>query len=186
MRAWLDLKMVTGRYSAGLVDQMVYLVENRELNTFAILDEIGHLEGAPQSRPTRTKAAAPYKGPVLAGLWHKHFFNARFLVKNVMNHWTEDSLLALIESILADDAIPDEAKAGAIAHQVVKGGFEDRAAAGKMTGEWIIYVPRDKRNYYLTLAGHAEADEAILQRVHACQGEFPDIGLDKIRRRSQP
>jgi hypothetical protein len=71
IRGQLDLNMMTGRYSSGLVTELLCL-EYGSAQIFAILQEIGALEGAPYSRPTRTKTVAPLRPP-LSGLLHKHY-----------------------------------------------------------------------------------------------------------------
>lgn len=63
IRGQLDLNMMTGRYSSGLVTELMLCVEYGSAHIFAILQEIGALEGAPYSRPTRTKTEAPLRTP---------------------------------------------------------------------------------------------------------------------------
>ena len=116
IRCQLDLAMVTGRYSSVLVTELMRCVEHRSANIVHILDEIGGLEGAPHSRPTRTKASAPFGRPLLSGLWHKHYVQAAFIPKNVLNHWGSKSkrFFDRAKAIMQDQGIPYEKKAGAL------------------------------------------------------------------------
>ncbi len=156
IRRQLDLHMVTGRYSSLLVKELTQCVEGRSANIFPILDEIGGLEGTPSTRPTRTKAAAQFEWPPLSGLWHKHYFQAGFIPKNVMLHWkpkeNSKNLLGRFEAIMQDQAIPYEQKAGALSHAFVLDGYRERGESQKITGEWIVYARHDDVNYRAGLA----------------------------------
>jgi hypothetical protein len=174
IRSWLDLKMVTGRYSAGLVSELVHHVEHRSANVFAIFDEIGALEGAPNSRPTNTKPAGFLTGKFLSGLMHKHYSQAAFIPKNIQNHWRSTPFGDRAQAIMDDASIPIEKKVSRLADEFVIGAHRERSEAHKMTGEWIVYESQKDRNYYLTLGTHGE-DEAIRARVLACRDEFPDL-----------
>jgi hypothetical protein len=175
IRGNLDLKMVTGRYSAGLVSELAQHVENRTANIFPILDEIAVLEGALNSRPTNTKPAACFNGPVLAGLWHKHYFQASYIPKNILNHWRANEFVERIKSVFGIDTALTKQKVGQIAHAFVLDAYRERSQSYDMTGEWIVFARQDGMNYYLTLGTHLEGDEAIRKRVMACCGEFPEL-----------
>jgi len=175
IREWLDLKMVTGRYSGGLVSELVHHMEHRTAHVFSILDEIGDLEGSPNSRGRNTKPAGPFKGALLAGLWHKHYFQASFLPKNIETYWKSGEFPDRIKAILGDLKHLTQQKAGQIAHAYVMDGYRERSQSGEITGEWIIFARQNDVNYYLTLGSHTEGDEAIRQRVLACCAEFPNL-----------
>lgn len=177
IRGWLDLKIITGRYSQVLVSQLLRCVEERIFNVFSIYDEIGALEGMPGNRSPRTKPAAQFKGPLLKGLWHKHHAQARFLPLNVQLHWKSADIEDRIRGIMQNDSIPDEKKAGAIADVYVREGYAQRSNAQKLTGEWIVYARHQGRNCYLTLGQHNEPDQAIRDRVLQCCPEFPELDI---------
>lgn len=176
IRGWLDLKMVTGRYSSGLVTELSCHVKGRTSHFFLILDEIGNLEGAPGAKPTNTKLAAPFEKPPLAGLWHKHYFQPQFMVRNILNHWTPKRLRTRSNEILKDVRVPAEKKAEYLTHVMVTDGYFERSQVGDLTGEWIVFARQDDMNYYLTLGVHGD-DVAIQRRVMACCGEFPELDI---------
>ena len=182
IRGQLDLKMVTGRYSSELVTELMRCVEHRSASIFPILDEIGGLEGAPYTRSTRTKPAAPFGRPRLSGLWHKHYFQAAFIPKNVLNHWKgrktskSEGFFDRAKEIMQDQAIPYEKKAGALSHAFVLDGYRERGESREMRGEWIVYARHQDVNYYLNLGIHGD-DEAIRNRVLACCHEFPQLDI---------
>ncbi len=175
VREWLDLKVVTGRYSVGFVRELAAHLQNRTVNVFSIYDEIGFLEGAQYSRPTQTKPASAFRRKPLLGLWHKHYTQACFLPKNLVNHWSEKRLETLFSAVLVDATIPPERHLDYVAYAMVMEGYQERSAAHELTGEWIVYAKHDGRNYYLTLGTHGE-DDLILNRVRACHSEFPQLG----------
>jgi hypothetical protein len=84
MEEWLRLRVVSGRYSAGLLRELSGHYENRTLHVHMILDEIAALEGVRGSKPSITKPATMFRGPVLAGLWHKHFMQPGYIAQNLI------------------------------------------------------------------------------------------------------
>jgi hypothetical protein len=90
-KRYLDMSVVTGRYSAGLIREINAHVENETANIFPIIEEIGALDGSKNARPSRTKPAGQFKGRWLKGLWHKHYTQARFMLTNLKRHWTPGS-----------------------------------------------------------------------------------------------
>ncbi len=175
VEGWLGIKLVTGRCSRRLVDQLTAHTLNRTLDVFAVYDEIGALESAPTTRPSSTKPATPFSGPVLQGLWHKHFSTPAFIVQNLANHWNAKRLGTLVEDVAADESIPTDKKVALLAHRIVLGGHEARHRQGRVTGEWIVFLRQSSGNVYLTLATHTEADEAIRARVDLAAAKFTDL-----------
>lgn len=148
IRGHLDLHMVTGRYSSLLVKMLAQCFEKRRAHISTIFHEIDSLEGATHAPTTRTKPAAPFKGSLLRGLWHKHYSQPAFILENVLNHWTpKRDFAARVEKIARDEAIPDEKKIGAEVHAFVIGGYQERSNAAEMTGEWIVYARHEDVNY---------------------------------------
>jgi len=61
-----------------------------------------------------------------------------------------------------------------MSHRFMDEGFRDRAAAGRLTGEWIIFAKHEGKRFYLTVALHGEDDASIHERiVKWCQPEVP-------------
>jgi hypothetical protein len=153
----------------------------------SILDEIAHLE---RGRPTRTKKQEELSGS-LSGFWHKHFFDPQFLARNLMEEvernfdrfWHRD----LVPRFEAETGRPvygsqvDDLFAKLVAHSMVIDPFEERSglrsrqAKPRMTGEWIVFTYDGSRRVYLTLALHAETNEAIIERLKATSDEFPFV-----------
>ncbi|MFH0022804.1 hypothetical protein ACFZAC_14515 [Pseudomonas fluorescens] len=160
----------------------------RRLNKFSVLDEISLLEKTPSSRPTGTKPAEKFRGPILGRFWHKHYYDAKHIPQNVVNKWFADYAMKegllkkkLHEILLTDDDDNDIEKyritiANRISHSIVYGGIESRKRRGALTGEWLIYYVYNGLNYYLDLADHEELNDQqkLYDRLsNECAWEFP-------------
>jgi hypothetical protein len=175
--ARLTPNITSGAYSSVLLADVAHHLERGTENIFAILDEIGALEGAPGSRPSRTKPGERFEHPPLKGLWHKHYqqMSVSSLATNLRNQWGRKRLDKLIrEHFQSGQDIPPDIMAGRLAHDAVHGGYTERRAASKLTGEWIVYARHEGANYYLTLGAHGD-DDAIATRVRGCASEFPHV-----------
>lgn len=150
------------------------------IDVFSVLDVLDHLEGIKTT--SGTKEATPFRKPPLQGLWHKHFFSARHLIKNVGVRWNlgdggNKDLSAMIESVAREYGENTDLWPNVLAHRLVVEGFEERASRG-LTGDWIIYGKHQGENFYLDLATHDEglAPERLLQKLrNGCLAEFPFI-----------
>jgi hypothetical protein len=151
--------------------EMARRYEEREWY-WPILDEIDQLEGL--GRGSRTKPAEQFReGGPLYPLWHKHYFTPSHLIKNIGLRWSLDrkrnrDLLQLCQRSSPSNAI----------HELVIGGYSDRAAAGRLTGDWIVFAKHCGRNYYLGIATHQEGSEQggsqLMDRLRKnCESEFP-------------
>jgi hypothetical protein len=193
----LALKLTTGRCAAALIGvlaghwcRMPQMLGGRPLliDIHAVADQIGALENAPLSRAAPTKPAAEFTAGPLKGLWHKHWFQAGFMIKNLIDE-NEKSGLGLIHRRLRKhysgvkfDGKPiDETDVKLLAHAAVfdaldyRAGNARRGAKPRLTGEWIVFAKSQGRNIYLTLGSHDESNEAILQRCLPGVREFPDL-----------
>jgi hypothetical protein len=154
----------------------------QDLDTFSVLQEIDFLEGL---RPvSRTKVQSQFTTPPLSlyPLWHKHFFTARHMVKNIGVRWNLDrtgnrDLQAMIEEVgksygdEPNDWIPQ------LAHRLTVGGYEDRIQHG-LTGDWIVYAEHEGTKYYLDLASHQEGKDSqtLFEKLRSgCETEFPFV-----------
>ena len=143
--------------------------------------EIMHLEGLGR---TSTQPAAPLKRR-LRGFMHKHFvvpgyehlgINAQLEWKLADQNSQKLSQMALRIAKRYKNASQTADGlwkfSGEVANEIVE-GLRDRLS-GKATGDWIIYVTHEDRNYYLCIAKHGE-DEFILNTIKLCAAEFPFI-----------
>lgn len=176
------------RISQCLALRLQYYSSLRRISKFSVLDEIALLEKTPTSRPTGTKMAEKFRGPILGRFWHKHYYDARHLPQNVLNKWfgvyavkQELLKLKLREVLMADEDDTNmekywEAKANRVSHAIVYGGIEARKNRGALTGEWLIYYEHLGLNYYLDLADHRELNDQqkLFDRLKdECAWEFP-------------
>ena len=153
---------------------------SENIDVFAVIDEIDYLEGI--NTASRTKDATQFRKPPLQGLWHKHFFSARHLIKNVGIRWNlagggNKNLSEMIESVAREHGDNPDLWPNVLTHRLVVEGFDERADRG-LTGDWIIYGIHQGQNFYLDLATHEEGlqPERLLQKLrNGCYAEFPFI-----------
>lgn len=163
-----------GRYSWLFALQLFLHMELQEINPFQVIAEIRAMEDG--TRSTGTKPATPFAHPPLKGFWHKHFFSARFIPKNILNALSGGRLNTLVNDVL-DPAIssiitPEMIKE--LSHRVVNETLEMRQAHDKLTGEWIVFAQHGGRNYYLTLSTHSAGDQSIYDQIESvCFPQFP-------------
>lgn len=134
---------------------------------------------------TSTKPASQFKRPPLKPLWHKHFQANRHLYRNIMERWGlsngEGNLDLKRMTLKVAEEFGNDVKIwpGALAHRLVMGGLDERIAAQRMTGDWIIFAKHDNKNYYLDLATHAHPrgdinENALMDNIKGnCVHEFP-------------
>ncbi len=164
VHGWLDVKRSSGKFSHCFLAELTINSMDRRFPLFAIYDEIGMLEGT-DNRRSMTKKPRQMRAP-LKGLWHKHYYDAGFLVRNLMDETERMVKDGRWEAMFA----PHYGKylhefMDQITHKMVDGAYEKRARDQRITGEFIVYerLP-DGSNYYLTLGTHGEW-EAIRARV---------------------
>lgn len=166
-------------FSTLFTIQLFSALENQIYNVQTIINEIKNLEG--MTRKTITKQASQFKNEPLKGLWHKHHFQANFLVSNIGNHWgfnnkKQPKLTALIKTLIRENKseyFTDEL-AARLSHELVWGSYKKRSSQNRITGEWIIFAKHKHKNYYLSLATHHENDENIYKRISSsCSTQYP-------------
>lgn len=170
------------RFSTYFTLQLMQIEANRLLSTHSIVREIRTLESG--GAAAYTKAASPFTGDFLHGLWHKHFTDARFLLRNIRNEWDHKGMLLKgLEEIAREHSgqtIGTEIT-GKIVHMAVLTSQENRGNEDRMTGEWIVFVPHDGHNHYLAISTHQtpgmappEHDRALRTEILGnCGWEFP-------------
>lgn len=189
MREWLDIRALPGSYSSILVEQLARHLVDKTASIFAVLDEIGKMQGTWKGKPLGEPQQ--FKHKPLAGLWKQHFFQAAFMVRNLINEAHSDESMEAFKEIA--DAFNSGGNPAKGIHDLIIGGISRRASNGTLTGEWIIYAKDENgENRFLTLAKHAEcerqpgetkqawqqeSDAIIYERICACRADFPNLEL---------
>ena len=129
---------------------------------YIVLDELDCLEGLRLQR--QTKPAEQFHYPPLRPLWHKHYSAPRHLVPNVGARWNlmgkrHDALDAAIREVARKHGSDPNVWPRVFLHRLVLGGYSERAARTRLTGDWIIFGKHEGLNYYLDLATHEEGKE---------------------------
>ena len=172
----------TARVSHLLLAQLSSIRKYRVLNSFAVTDVIQKLEGVGRAGLEVHEKA--FKHLPLKGLWKAHFFDASFLMRNLVNEWglefvESKKFETLCASVSADEEHNPSPHGwqGRLTHQFTIGGFKARAQRKKMTGEWIIFGRHEGKNHYLCVAKHStskESDEEIYAGIkYFCELEYP-------------
>jgi len=173
------------RLSKFLLVQLTSAWKHRTINTFAITDVIQQLEGRGPNRSSTAKPR-PFNHEPLRGLWKVHFFDPRFLMRNIVNQWSlsgseSDKFDKLCAQVAAEEDENPSAVGwqGRLAHELVLEGYQDRAAKRKLTGEWLIFGVQEQKNVYLALCTHSDGPEQDSEIYHAllslCGEEFPEV-----------
>jgi hypothetical protein len=128
--------------------------------------------------PAGVKPATQFKHPPLKGLWHKHFFSAHFVVKNIVLGLGQTGVEKLVNDVMNSGKSPviTQDMIRELAHRVVHDPLEARDANKELTGEWIIYLRRLGKNYYLCCNTHNAGDQFIYDRImQQCVRDFPEL-----------
>ena len=159
----LDRNMANGTYAFGFALDVAMVTLTHRYNVFRITDEIAALEGLTGRTPC-TKPATMFRGRHLYGYWHKHFTQAAYMARNIMeemrrNRTIEQYLAPYIGQILTEEIL------GGLAHAIVHDNYLKRQTEKRLTGEWIVYSKAGGRNNYLTIASHSEEDAVVAARI---------------------
>ena len=163
-----------------IFDQLCHAYRQQLGDLHGILEAIRELEGG---EPTLVKDAAPFLSPPLKGLWHMHYFTARFLAQNLMTELTSKKGAAALDSrireVLQSDLSPEK-KARMMSHYAVNVPYDERSGRSALTGEWVIYAKDESgANYYLAAARHPETraqDQEICDLILTrCEPRFVAI-----------
>ena len=172
---YIDGELATRMSELLWLDMYVYDAEFG-ISPHDVLDAIHSLERGEQ--PNGVKAATPFSRPPLKGLWHKHFFSARFLVNNIVLGFGRDGLEKLVNEVMdpGKSSVVTEEMIKELTHRATHEPLEKRASHQKLTGEWVIYFPHDGKNYYLCCNAHGAGDQFIYDRImEHCTREFPAL-----------
>jgi hypothetical protein len=128
--------------------------------------------------PSGVKPATQFKKMPLKGLWHKHYFSAHFLVNNILLGLGKNGVQKLVNEVMdpANSDVITQEMIDELTHRVIHDPVETREASKKLTGEWIIYLRHEGKNYYLCCNTHDAGDQFIYDRiVENCVRDFPDL-----------
>lgn len=123
------------------------------------------------------KPATQFRNPPLRGLWHKHFFAAQFLAKNIELAHGKNGLKKLVEEVFhPSKPVITREMIDELAHRFAHEALEKRGDDDKLTGEWIIYVEHDGKKHYLCINTHEAGDQMIYDRIiQLATKDFPDV-----------
>lgn len=150
----------------------IFFFERQGVSPELVLLAIKDLENG--TAYSRTKADEPFKGKLLKGLRHKHFFDGRSIAKNIQIGLGGEEIprfkKALTEKFLGKKMT---AELAVELRDAFLSGFKKRAVNAKLTGEWIVYLKRGEKNYYLCCTTHDAGDQAIYDRImEHCPRDF--------------
>jgi hypothetical protein len=146
------------------------------VSTFDILSAIRDLEqGEP---PSGVKPATQFKHLPLKGLWHKHYFSAHFLAANIALGLGKHGVEKLVNEVMdsAKSPIVTQEMINEFTRRVAQEPVEVRDANKALTGEWIVFLRHEGKNYYLCCNTHGAGDQFIYDRImEHCVRDFPDL-----------
>ncbi|WP_412773803.1 hypothetical protein [Nitrobacter sp.] len=167
---------LSSRMSDMLWFDMYVLDVEFGINPREVLVSIENLEaGEPSSG---IKPATQFRKLPLKGLWHKHYFAARFLAHNLILGLGNNGLEKLINEVMdpAKSDVVTREMVEELAYRVSHEPFEERHRQGKMTGEWIVFAKHNSKNFYLCLTTHETGDQPVFERImQHCIRDFPDL-----------
>ena len=180
----LKSKAVRGRSYAERISVALALrlldTSDPYFNYFSVLDELDYLEGIKPN--SRTKTEQQFRNKPLYPFWHKHFFLAKHVMRNVSVRWNfhdggNKDLTRLSAEVTESYGEDTELWQNYLTHRLVIQGFEERAQRG-LTGDWIIFARHKGKNFYLDLAIHEEgkdgsADDLFQRLKNGSHAEFP-------------
>jgi hypothetical protein len=115
----------------------------------------------------------PFRRKPLKGLRHAHWFSARFIPQNIANELGSDGMMNAAIAFFPNGVVEADAIPGFV-NAVTREPFEQRAARGAVTGEWIIYAA-EEQNYYLCCCGHNSADHIHKDIIRHAHRDFPRL-----------
>ena len=180
LRAWYIRDCELGTRMSELIWVDIFFLERWfRISPYEIMNAIKQVEeGEPSS--LGVKAATQFKYPPLKGLWHKHYFSAQFLPKNIQSGLGGTKLMDILEEVMdpAKSPVFTEQMASEIVQRVTLGTLGARNESRNLTGEWIIFLRRSGKNYYLCCNTHASGDQFIYDRImEHCVCDFPELPI---------
>jgi hypothetical protein len=191
VKGWLSINLRTGKCSKVLIEQIAqhnlglgeaYLGVRHYYQPFDIYLEIEALETGKRTQPKPFR-----KGSRLHGLLHIHHNRTQFITENTLRYWKQKVELSKMSEaqywnlrineemaeLMNKGLSENEAKQKALPSIVTSAILESMDGAFHKTGEWLLLARKDRVNYFLCLALHAEQEAAILERIQPCILEYP-------------
>lgn len=192
----LQRALRTGRCSRLLRNQMVVFSANIAMgpaagrywyDPAAICQAIAVLEGTGGRDITKGPSVFT-KGP-LKGLEYKHFFQASFMVQNLLNESSRAGPNAIYRKLIqrhgsyaaVEGKRLTEEDLGLITDAFVTDAYERRAAQRAkgprwgLTGEHLIFARARGGHQYLFTAPHGAPDDGLAASARACLPDFPKL-----------
>lgn len=140
------------------------------INPKIILEEISNLESAVSI--SRTKPETVFNHLPLKGLHHKHFLpNSISSIAINMDNGAggKRGRIKIIENLMKDsgETVFTESLLNKIIESVTTIPLKSRADQSKLTGEWIIYLPYQDQNYYLSACKHSTRDAPRDEKIYS-------------------
>jgi hypothetical protein len=169
---YMNHYLINGIYTQQFIDDF------EKIKHQSIMDEISNLEH--NKRSTNFKKYKKFKKLPLRGLYKIHFSNGSLINMkyNLQNHWDFQSNKFEQMALEVRKQVGDYEyeKFSQLLAQKFIDGYYARRKNSKLTGEWIVFMKHNQKNYYLTLAEHDESDEKIFNRIMtSCFVEFPEL-----------
>lgn len=167
-------EMIPGRYSSLFVFNLMNLERVFHVEAEPVILEIKKMEGI--GTGLSMKPASEFRGDVLKGLWHQHFFvnHPSAMAQNIQNHLGKHGLEKLVAKHLMMGEKLTKPMLDELTQAIVFGSIDERASAEKLTGEWIVFAKEAGENYYLSIETHQQLDERVASNLRvACLPEFP-------------
>ena len=168
--------MAQGSYSFGFLTELAALSFISQETVLRIVEEIRLLEQGRESS-SATKPATAFTGRHLVGYWHKHYFAAAFIPENLRLEMHRDDTVERVWGKYTGQTITQE-HVDELVHSLVHENLDTRSSASRLTGEWLVFSMAQGKRTYLTLAKHAEGDQAIAERVQRHEGIDHATGWD--------
>lgn len=166
---------------AGRMSELIWLdiyILDAEfgVSPHVILDAISEVDRG--ELPSGVKPATQFKNMPLKGLWHKHYFSTHFLLMNINLGLGKTGVEKLVNEVMdpAKPTVITEDMFNELTHRIINEPVETRYARKKLTGEWIVYLRHEGKNYYLCCNTHDAGDQFIYDRImENCVRDFPNL-----------
>lgn len=185
---WVRIDVVD-RVSLPLVVGLMALELRYQMEPWLTLQALYDLEDG--TNRGGTKRPTPFRSTgKLSGLWHKHYLSPRFMPANILAELGKDGLERIVLDVMGE---PDGIKTikehhiKEIAQRATTDPLDKSFRQQRGTGEWIVYLPYEGRNYYLSCETHKTGDKQILRNVMLSQEtDFPRLTdwLIRVRQRT--